>query len=70
MTLVGKKRRPYASKGVRKPGQLSLSSPVLHGDAQSAVQAGTDMGPVQVLKHSRMHTLVEKGRKTGTNFHS
>lgn len=60
MSLVGKKQGPYASKGVRKPGQLSLSSPVPHDDAWSAVQAGTDTGPVQVSKHSRTHALVER----------
>lgn len=70
MTLVGKERGRYASRGVRKPGQLSLSPPVLHGDARSAVQAGTDTGPVQVSKHSRMRALVEKGRKAGTDSHS
>lgn len=59
MTLIGKKWGLHASKGVRKPEQLSLSSPVLHGDARSAVQAGTDAGPVQVFKHGRMHALVE-----------
>lgn len=59
MTFIGKKRGQDASRGVRKPGQLSLSSPVPHGDAHSVGQAGTDTEAVQVSKHSRMHALME-----------